>query len=217
MPIDPEHTEELLNTKAGYHHGNLRRILLDATVQVIETDGIDALSMRELAKIAGVSSAAPFRHFANRSALLAAVAEEAMERLEHSIQQALDELATQNPLEQFRGIGLGFLNWVIANPTHFQVISTRALIDFAGSTLQQRNDAIRQQMTVLLEDAKRQGLIQTEDIQKAMISARALVYGLARMYIDGQFPSWHLNKEQALEECVGLLDFYLETLFSLRS
>ncbi|MFW7349499.1 MAG: TetR/AcrR family transcriptional regulator [Pigmentiphaga sp.] len=58
----------------AYHHGNLKDALLEAALAVIERDGYESLSMRSLAQEAGVSSAAPYRHFADRSALLAAAA-----------------------------------------------------------------------------------------------------------------------------------------------
>ena len=56
--------------KPAYHHGDLRRALLDATVQLIEEQGLEAVSVREVARRTGVSPGAPFRHFPSRTALL---------------------------------------------------------------------------------------------------------------------------------------------------
>lgn len=198
--------------RQSYHHGNLRRVLLDASIQLIEERGIDSVSVREVAKRAGVSPGAPFRHFPTRTALLTAVAEEAMSRLTLTIQQALDAVADQNPLLQFRALGIGFLRWAFNNPTHFQVISSRAIIDFEGSTLRQHNDAIRTQMTTLMTTAAAENLLRPGDVGRHLIAGRALAYGLGRMYIDGQFPSWGLCQESAVEEAIQILDQFIASI-----
>jgi AcrR family transcriptional regulator len=187
-------------------------VLLDAAVQLIEADGLDAVSMREIARMAGVSPGAPFRHFATRTALLTAVAEEAMDRLVGAIDLSLQEAIGENPLMQFRAIGVGFLRWAFSNPTHFQVISTRAVIDFEGSMLRQRNDMIRIKMTELMNAASAEGLLRPGDVGRHQMAARALVYGIGRMYIDGQFPSWELDESAALEESVATLDQFIASI-----
>src|SRR5260221_12179552 len=63
-----------------YHHGDLRRVLIDAALQLVGEGGADAVSVREAARRAGVSPGAPFRHFPSRDALMNAVAEEAQRR-----------------------------------------------------------------------------------------------------------------------------------------
>src|SRR6202022_1928118 len=69
------------NTRAPapkpYHHGDLRRVLIEAALQLVADGGPDAVSVREAARRAGVSPGAPFRHFPSRDALISAVAEEA--------------------------------------------------------------------------------------------------------------------------------------------
>jgi len=208
----PPPNSKYLATHRSYHHGDLRRALLDAAVQLIEADGLDAVTVREVARMAGVSPGAPFRHFATRTALLTAVAEEAMDRLVGAIDLSLQAVVDENPLMQFRAIGVGFLRWAFANPTHFQVISTRAVIDFEGSMLRQRNDMIRIKMTALMNAASAEGLLNPGDVGRYQMAARALVYGIGRMYIDGQFPSWELNESAALEESVAILDQFITSI-----
>jgi len=199
-------------TSRAYHHGDLRKALIDACVHLIEDKGLEAVSVREVAKLVGVSPAAPFRHFATRTALLTAVAEEAQERLGASIADTLRAAAQETPLMQFRAIGVGFLRWSFANPTHFQVISSRSVIDYEGSRLRSRNDLIRVRMNELMCDAASQGLLRPGDIKRYQIAARAMVYGLARMYIDGQFPSWGLPVEGALAESIKVLDLFIVSI-----
>jgi AcrR family transcriptional regulator len=65
-----------LKKGAGYHHGNLRRALVEATGKLVDSRGTDGFTLRAAAKLAGVSDGAPYHHFADKDALLAAVAEE---------------------------------------------------------------------------------------------------------------------------------------------
>jgi len=198
--------------KAGYHHGDLRRTLLDAALRYIDAHGLAALSMRELARQAGVSPAAPFRHFATRTALLTALAEEGMDGLVAAVDAEVAAAAHDGPLQQFRAVGAGFLRWSLAHPTHLLVISSRAFIDFEGSTLRRRNDRIREAMDGFMRDAARQGLLRPGDVDRYLIGGRALVYGIARMYLDGQFPSWDLDANAPLAEAMAILDQYIAAI-----
>jgi len=201
--------------RRGYHHGNLRQALLDAAVSLIETKGLDQVSVREVAKIAGVSPGAPFRHFPSRTALLTAVAEQATDRLIVEINKALAATEGENSLMQYRAIGIGFFRWAITNPVHFQVISTRTAIDFEGSSLVHRNGEIRAAMVRLMSDAQTEGLLRNTDASDAArhaVAGRALAYGLARMYIDGQFPSWGLRGADPLEEVIGMFDLFISSI-----
>src|SRR3954466_14564791 len=108
-----------------YHHGDLRRVLIDAALQLVGEGGPDAVSVREAARRAGVSPGAPFRHFPSRDALMNAVAEEAQRRFRAEIEAALAAAPAGGPLGRFRCLGLAYLRWAMKNPTHSEIISTR--------------------------------------------------------------------------------------------
>jgi AcrR family transcriptional regulator len=185
-------------TSTAYHHGNLREALLEAAVQLAEQIGPDNVSVREVAKRVGVSPGAPFRHFSSKIALMTAVAEQAMTRFRAEITNAVDDVTSGDPLERFAAVGVAYLRWAIQNPTHFQIISTRNLIDWGNSeSLKADNGAIRALMEETLVEAKRRGLLRSDDLVEAQIAGRALVYGLARMYIDGHFAQWGVDGETA--------------------
>src|SRR5689334_21589913 len=88
-----------------YHHGDLRRALIDAAMDLVGEGGPDAVSVREAARRAGVSPGAPFRHFASRDALIAAVAEEAQRRFRDEIEATLAKVPVDDPLARFRALG----------------------------------------------------------------------------------------------------------------
>lgn len=194
--------------RTRYHHGNLVEALLAATVDLIEEKGVEALAVREVAKRAGVSPAAPFRHFANKAALLTAVAEQAMARLTAAVHAELATVTDDDPLAALRAIGRGYLGWVRANPTHFQVISSRSLIDFHGSPrLVAENEAIRVLMLELIERGHRQGRLRRDLApDDLLLAARAFIYGVARMWNDGHFPEWQVSKpaDAAMRDALDL-------------
>lgn len=202
--------------KAGdrpYHHGNLVEELVAATVAIIEERGVENVSVREAAKRAGVSPGAPFRHFRSKTALMTAVAEQAMSRLTESVEAVRVQTDDDDPLAAFEAIGHGYLRWALANPTHFEVISSRTLIDFNSSDiLREQNDAIRRLMVSLLTQARARGQLSDDlDLDQVVLGARGLVYGLARMAIDGHFPEWHVA-EPAPEAMHRTLHLFIRQL-----
>lgn len=172
-----------------YHHGDLVQTLIAEAMIIIDERGVENLSLREAARRAGVSPGAPFRHFPSKAALLAAVAEQAMQSLHDAVRAAQDP-GDEDPLRQLERIGMGYLDWARANPSHFRIISQRSAVELDGRALR-LNDEIRTQMIELLARARAMGQLSPEtDIDTALLSCRALVYGLARMFADGHFPEW---------------------------
>lgn len=195
-----------------YHHGDLRQALINAALELVEEVGIDNVSMREAGRRAGVSAAAPFRHFSNKVELMTAVAEEAMRRFRAEIDSELMRTVDLDPLSRFRALGTAYLRWAVRSPTHFEVISTRRAIDFGASdVLVQTNADIRALMTGLLEQARDAGQLRVSDIGLLVLQARALAYGLARIWVDGQFAQWGgvENAEKLMRES---LDGYIALL-----
>lgn len=186
--------------RTNYHHGNLVEALIAVTVEIIEERGVEHVSVREAAKRAGVSPGAPFQHFRSKTALLTAVAEQAMGQLTQAVATAQAKADNDRPIAVLEAIGRGYLQWALTNPTHFEIINSRTLIDFeASDSLRTQNAAIRQRMFELLTQAReRDQLIEGVDLNYIVLTARALVYGLARMAIDGHFPRWHPSEPPPL-------------------
>lgn len=98
-----------------YHHGNLRRELLDAALGEIRTEGAAGLSLRELARRAGVSHAAPAHHFGDKTGLLTAIAVEGFELLADALRAGLDQ-------GHFIDAGLAYVRFAVEHPAHFEVM-----------------------------------------------------------------------------------------------
>jgi AcrR family transcriptional regulator len=190
----------------AYHHGNLREALVEATLRLVEEGGPEAVTVREAARRAGVSSGAPFRHFPNRTVLMTAVAEEATHRLHAAILATVEPIADQPPMTQLRAIGRAYLGWASDNPAHFAVVSNRSLIDYESSASMKRENEELQRLMVRLLDA-------VGAPAGAKLTARALVYGLARMRVDGHLPQWGVaSTTKALAAMEAALDLFLDGL-----
>lgn len=197
----------------AYHHGNLREALIAQALKLAEEGGLAAVSVRAAARLAGVSPAAPFRHFPDKMTLMTAVAEEAMRRFRAEIARALALEASDDPMLRIRAIGRGYLSWARRNPTHFEIISSRRSIDFEGSSLLGRENAeIQGQIEMLLQEASQRGLLRCDDRRLIQIAARALVYGLARMLVDGHFPSWQVAEDEVEGTMTEVLDLFVDGL-----
>lgn len=191
-----------------YHHGDLRRVLIDAALQ-LATEGAE-ISVREAARRAAVSPGAPFRHFPNRDALMAAVAEEAQRRFRAEIEAALSKSPAAGPLARFRAFGLAYLRWAMRNPAHFEIISTGRYFAHGSSPELTRDNAELIALTEqMLADAAAQGLLRSADLKRIQIAGRALVYGFARMNLDGHFPRW------GVEEGEGEIERMAEAVLDL--
>jgi AcrR family transcriptional regulator len=200
--------------RAAFHHGNLREALIQAAISQVEEGGPESVSLREAAKRTGVSSGAPFRHFPNRPALMTAVAEEAMRRLRTGIDGALERCAEEDPLLRFRELGYAYLKWAVDNPAYFRVVSDRRLIEFDSSeSLQNDNAHLQQVMLTLLERADALGYLRGEPGSIPLV-ARALSYGLARMYVDGHLPQWGVKRQGAVSAMRTALDQFIDGIAS---
>lgn len=198
-----------------YHHGNLRTALIAEALKLAVDSGIDGVSLREITRRAKVSPGALFRHFADKKALMTAVAEEAIEFFHRGVMGAIAAHPEDDPVSQIRAVGRAFLAWAVTYPMHFEIISARRAINFHQSEkLVGLNREVQQAVNQVLERARAKGLLRIGgEIGQVQLVARSQVYGLARMYIDGHFPTWNVEPEKTVEEMDRLLDLFIDALF----
>jgi AcrR family transcriptional regulator len=174
-----------LPTKAAYHHGNLKAALIAAGLREIAQHGIEGFSLREVARRAGVSAPAVYRHFADKDALVAAMAMEAWERLMAMIGEAVAK-APPAPLEQFRAHGVSIVRFAVAHPEHFRVICLPGAFEHATPEFRAKWEAAEAANKRALADAQAQGVIAKMPLEQLMLAANALVMGLAHQITEGR-------------------------------
>jgi AcrR family transcriptional regulator len=123
------HSEKAANS---YHHGDLREALLSAAIKFIREGGFQQMSLRALARRAGVSPAAPYHHFKDKNELLAEVATDSFRRMTEDMQRAQQRLPERaDAVDRFIAIGRSYMSFAIKHPAHFQVMFGPILMDKA--------------------------------------------------------------------------------------
>jgi AcrR family transcriptional regulator len=174
-----------LPAKRAYHHGNLRAALIAAALRELSTEGLDGISLRGVARRAGVSAPAVYRHFEDKDALLAAVAAECAERLGATMVQAVAE-APDDPLERFRATGIASVRFAVAYPEHYRALSVPGLSERTPPEQRTRQTEWQDSQRRALADAQARGQIAPLPLDDVLLAANALVGGLAHMITEGR-------------------------------
>ncbi|MEV0372949.1 TetR/AcrR family transcriptional regulator [Streptomyces sp. NPDC050636] len=185
--------------RAGYHHGSLPAALIAAALDLLDERGLEQVTVREVARRAGVSPGAPFRHFADRQALLTAVAGHMLADFEQWQRAAVAD--AEGPA--MRAFGLGFVRYAIRHPRRFELIRTRVFGAGQPAELHQRLSGIEQTLTDLIVAGQQAGVLRDGDPAVMGLAGQALVYGLSQMIIDGYLPP-----EQAEQLAEQVLDTF---------
>jgi len=110
----------MTTSKANYHHGNLRTAVLAAAHKLLEVEGLQAITLRRIAKQVGVSQNAPYSHFKDKAALLDALAVNGFEGLIQSMQKVSD--TSKTPSELLQALGKAYVEYALAKPALFQLM-----------------------------------------------------------------------------------------------
>jgi AcrR family transcriptional regulator len=188
-----------------YHHGNLRPALLAEALRVLEQGDVATLSLRELARRLGVSHAAPYRHFADKDALLAAIAQQGFELLGDGLEDAA-ALHPDDPQHQLTETGWAYVQFALRHPQHFGVM-------FGRSTAFQASfpdllAASRRAFGVLLrviENGQLAGRFVPGIAHELALAAWSQVHGLATLLRERQLPVDSESDSEALvRRCLNI-------------
>ena len=168
---------------APYHHGNLKRALIDAALALIEEKGVKALTVREAAKKAGVSHAAPYRHFKDKDELLSAVAIEGFDIVIQDTRKRF-ETFKDDPLMRFRESGLAYIDFAVAHPSHYRVMFA------SGEHLNSaEHDRCHKEAFMILytsiAECQDKKLVRPLDTFELAMAAWSIVHGYAMLIIEG--------------------------------
>jgi len=186
-------------TRDTYHHGNLRAALIEATLALIDEQGPDTVTVAAAAQRAGVSSGAPFRHFASKIELMTAVAEELQSELLGRMEQAYGD-GSSDPWEALEDLGLAYLEWGLERPKQFRTYSNRTFYSFESSPVLQKG---YDRLLWLVESTYSRLVPRGDDfgvqVRRRNIQWRALLTGMVTLYCNGHFPRFGVPGEEARE------------------
>ncbi|WEK61572.1 MAG: TetR/AcrR family transcriptional regulator [Candidatus Microbacterium colombiense] len=170
-----------------YHHGDLRRSLLEAARTTIEVDGVESLSLRQLARDAGVSHAAPSRHFRDKQALLDALAEDGFHRLSAALAEAAsgDVVTAAQVRRRFDELARGYVAFALAQPTLLSLMFGLKHAPDARAELLEAGHASMELTMRVVDSAQTIGAIGPGDAQRIALTAFATFHGIATLASGG--------------------------------
>lgn len=186
-------TKKAMAAKRPYHRVNLKQSLLDSAVALIAEAGPQAFTLREVARRAGVSHNAPYRHFRDKDDLLAAVAAQGFDRLHEAMKRAMAKGRTA--AERLSLAGRGYIQFALQSPQHLLVMfETPVPVDqrpeYAGAAQRAFQTLLDAIIAVQAE-----GCLPEGDPQPFAVVAWSAVHGLAKLAIGGRLP---FNAKQTL-------------------
>lgn len=168
--------------RTTYHHGDLKAALLQAAATLLEEGGESAVSLREVARRAGVTPTATYRHFEDKSAMLAALAAQGFEAFAQAMEQAAAGAA-----EPFTEMGVAYVRFAASHPSMFRLMFGPAVADRSRSP--ELLAAIAKSTSLFDQGMKARGDM-TVDARVAALRAWSLVHGLSMLILDGMLPGF---------------------------
>lgn len=169
----------------AYHHGALRKALLEAAEALLLEHGVDAFTLRACARQAGVSHAAPAHHFGDVRGLLTAFATVGFNRMADQM-QTYARAAPPHPLHRLVAVGQAYIDFALAHRAHFQLMFSSDRLDSDDAALQQAGqrtgDQLQQAMAAVMSERE----LAPQTLPQRLLLAWSAVHGYATLVIEGQ-------------------------------
>jgi AcrR family transcriptional regulator len=179
-----------------YHHGDLKNALIEAGIDILANDGVSGLSLRKVARKAGVSHAAPYAHFADKQALIAAISTDGHEKIYEKITGILEQYP-DDPLRQLVETAWAYAEFGFEEPDHFR-ITFSGVVEIAG-----RNFGL---VRGLVKRCQAAGILTPGEPDLVAVGVWGLVHGFVSLVQEGQVSRLVLNRYSLREILILTLD-----------
>ena len=197
-------------SKKKYHHGDLKNALIEAGIEILAKDGLGALSLREVARQAGVSHTAPYAHYADKQALIAAIATAGYEKL----YARLADVVQQNqatPAQQLAEAGWAYLEFAFEEPDHFKITFSDVVEkekDYpAFVEISQKSFKL---VVMIIEACQQTGVLPAGPSDLIAVSVWSLLHGLASLILEEQISHTILDRYTLQDMLVTSLNLMTE-------
>ncbi|MES2788843.1 MAG: TetR/AcrR family transcriptional regulator [Planctomycetota bacterium] len=169
--------------KVAYHHGDLRRSLLDAALGLVASHGVQGFTLREAARAANVSHNAPYRHFPTRTHLLIELAIEGQGHLLSALRVAVARTADHR--ERIVRLGIAYMEYAVAHTAHFRVMFSSDVALNRTADLTDAQNATFQFFEQEIRASEQAGLIRKNAVQEHALAGWSALHGAAMLVLDG--------------------------------
>jgi AcrR family transcriptional regulator len=189
----------------AYHHGDLKRALIDAATEILRTHGSEALTLRAVARAAGVSANAPYRHFPDRRTLVAAVAQEGFALLHGEMMAAIRSAEGR---EGFRQVAVAYVRFAHEHPARYRVMfgaEVAAKDDLPDLRAQSRS--VLEFVAIGIDALQKAGMVGPGDPMMMATSLWAALHGLVMLSLDGQTDGVADSLDELVHETTRIVMF----------
>jgi AcrR family transcriptional regulator len=194
-----------------YHHGDLKNALINAGIEIVKKEGTQALSLRKAARKAGVSHSAPYAHFKDKQALIAAISTHGLKQLYERLSQIAKKYDGL-PLSQLHEVAWEYAKFGLTDPAYFKFIFSGSIeheYDYPEFVeVSHRNFAL---VVDIIRKNQKIRIIKPENPELVALSVWSIVHGFINLAIEKQVPSSILQNTDIKKLLVSILDQVLVT------
>jgi AcrR family transcriptional regulator len=195
----------------AYHHGDLPAALLAAVESAIADSGVSGVSLRDVARRAGVSHSAPAHHFGSKAGLLTAFAAARYQLLAESVIKEVAASDAADGAAELAATGRGYVRFAVGHPAHFEVMFRLDALDPGNAEFAAASEAAYGLLTATVERCRAAGRLHGRPPEVVAVSAWSLVHGLSALWISGRL-SERIAEQDPQRLAAAVSDLFVEAV-----
>lgn len=189
-------------SEKSYHHGNLKKALIEKGLEIIKENGIENLSLRKTAERCGVSSAAPYTHFKSKDELVNSIQNYVMEMFVNVLNKSIEGVGQEIVLAE---LGKAYVMFFYHSPLYFDLLFSRSCMQIRIAEDKNSNPPFELFKQKAHEIMIQEGISET-DIENKILAMWGMVHGLAAIAVKDRFDT-DIDWEQRISDIINSLRF----------